>query len=284
MGLAKKVSVCVPVYNGEQYLIETIESIRNQTYQNIEIIVQNNCSTDSTGIILSELIKADNRINIRCNPELVSMAKNWNNAVSRASGDYVLLLSADDILKPKFIAKCVAILEEDLDVNFVSTEHHLLTGAEIKARRIKAKPGKRIVSSNEVLLKNPFSINFTLFRKEYIQSISLRNGLLFREPYFTCDYDLWLKASLEQSTVYFLAEPLAIYRVHGDALSNNKLKMLKHTVLVLTANKDWLCKDHKLIYKITLIRMLARLFILYVKSGVFNIRLTRFISRQIYKK
>lgn len=275
-----KVSVCVPVYNGGKYLEETLSSIQSQTHTNIEILIQDNASTDKTSEIISSLVLKDNRVFVERNFKLVSMAANWNKVVSRASGDFVLLLSADDLIKPDFLISCLGAF--DKETNFVSTEHLLLSDKKTKKRKIVVKKGRRNLSYQEILLLNPFSINFTLFKKSFLDSVLLPSNRLFREPFYTCDYDLWIRISLLNATFHFIDKPLAVYRVHNDSLSSNKLKMIKHTILVLSSNSKDLNFKQKLIYKLTLIRLLFRLLLLWVKSRLLNKRLNYFALRKLF--
>uniref|UniRef100_Q31EZ7 Glycosyl transferase, family 2 n=1 Tax=Hydrogenovibrio crunogenus (strain DSM 25203 / XCL-2) TaxID=317025 RepID=Q31EZ7_HYDCU len=276
-----KVSVCVPVYNGEQFIKETIHSIQKQTYLNLEILIQDNASTDQTSKIISDMKDRDERIKIVRNDNLVSMAANWNIVISRASGSYVTLLSADDLLKPTFVEECLKVFRVSENIDFVSTEHWLLTSKGIKRRKVPVKSGKRIVSCEEVLLKNPFSINFTIFRKDFLEGISFQSTKVFREPYFTCDYDLWIRASLSKAVVYFIDQPLAYYRVHEASLSKNLLKMIKHTTLVLSANEVLLRSNCDVIFRFTMLRLLLRVGVVFVKTGVLNKKLTKYMCKKV---
>jgi glycosyltransferase involved in cell wall biosynthesis len=97
---APLVSVCIPVYNGERYIVETIQSVISQKHTNIEIVVQDNASQDGTWDILKAMSCRDSRLSIMKNATNVGMAPNWNLVVNRARGEYIMLLSADDLISP----------------------------------------------------------------------------------------------------------------------------------------------------------------------------------------
>lgn len=255
------VSVCIPVYNGAQYLQETLRSVCGQTYPDLEILVQDNASTDGTAGILERMSTEDRRICVERNQANVSMAANWNLVTRRPQGKYVLLLSADDLIDPEFMATCVAILERDPELDFVSTEHRLLSEAGIRRRRITSSAGRKNVSAAEVLLKNPFSINFTVFRRQFLDRMNMAPGRVFRDPYFTCDYDLWIRSAKAGATLHFVPEALASYRVHDASLSSNRIRMIKQAALVLSANKAFLLGTCPLVFRITMARLLARLLL-----------------------
>lgn len=270
-----KISVCIPVYNGEMYLSETLESVLQQTFSNFEILIQDNNSSDKTSEIIETYIKKDSRIKLERNEKVTSMARNWNIVVNRASGEYVLLLSADDLLDPEFFNSCIDVFNSDAEIDFVSAEHRLLIDNITRNRRIMVKPGKQKLSMTNVLLKNPLSINFTIFRKKSLDGFQLSDKSVFREPYFTCDYDLWIRIAEDDGLFFYLEKPLATYRVHTGSLSNKKLKMLKHTVLVLSANTNSILSKANIAYKITYIRMLIRFMRLTVCEKNSSIRRIR---------
>jgi len=99
------VSIGIPTRNRRQYLSMAIESVLNQTYQNVEVIVSDNCSTDDTWEHLSSL--SDSRVKILRQERNLGMVGNCNAVLSAASGDYFLLLSDDDILSANCIGKLV---------------------------------------------------------------------------------------------------------------------------------------------------------------------------------
>jgi glycosyltransferase involved in cell wall biosynthesis len=107
------VSVLTPVYNGEEFLLECIESVLNQTYGNYEYIVVNNCSTDRTLEIASKFAERDSRIRIRNNNEFVGVIENHNIAfrLISAKSKYCKVVSADDTIFPDCITRMVEVAE-----------------------------------------------------------------------------------------------------------------------------------------------------------------------------
>ena len=91
-----KVSICIPTYNGAQFIRKTLESVLNQSYQNIEVIVNDDCSTDNTMDIVRSM--NDSRIKIYANEENLGLVRNWNMTVSYATGEFVKLMCQDDLL------------------------------------------------------------------------------------------------------------------------------------------------------------------------------------------
>jgi len=108
----KLVSVIIPVYNVELYVKEAIQSIQNQTYTNLEIIVVDDGSNDNTYKIVNELRKQDNRIKLYKNEKNLKIVKTLNRALSLSNGEYIARMDGDDISLPDRIEKKVKFLEE----------------------------------------------------------------------------------------------------------------------------------------------------------------------------
>lgn len=107
----EKISVIVPVYNGEQYLKECIDSIRNQTYPNLQIIIVNDGSTDGTGIICEQYAKIDKRIQI-VNKENAGLVAARKTGVEYASGRYIGFVDADDWIDKDMYESLLIVMEK----------------------------------------------------------------------------------------------------------------------------------------------------------------------------
>ena len=107
-----EISVIMSVYNGEEYLESAIESVMNQTFKDWELIVINDCSTDSTAEILDRLAKKDERIKVHPNEVNLRLPKSLNKAISLCSGKYIARMDADDICLPERFEKQYKFMEE----------------------------------------------------------------------------------------------------------------------------------------------------------------------------
>lgn len=106
-----RVSIGMPVYNGEKYIGQALDSILAQTYQNMEIIVSDNASTDRTAEICKRYASDDTRINFIQNERNLGAAPNYNRVFQISSGRYFKWAAHDDFIAPTFLEKCVNILE-----------------------------------------------------------------------------------------------------------------------------------------------------------------------------
>ena len=108
----KKVSFGMPVYNGEQYLEKTLDSILAQTFTDFELVISDNGSTDRTQQICESYAAKDERIKYYRNPINIGVAPNCNRVFQLCSSEYFKLTDFDDILSPEFLEKCVQGLDQ----------------------------------------------------------------------------------------------------------------------------------------------------------------------------
>src|ERR1035438_1370812 len=104
------VSICIPTYNTGNYIAAAIQSVLDQTYTNLEIIITDNCSTDNTIEIINSF--HDPRISYFRNDHNFGVEYNWNKSLKLAKGKYLKLLCADDIIYPDCIREQVSVMEQ----------------------------------------------------------------------------------------------------------------------------------------------------------------------------
>ena len=107
-----KVSVVLPIYNVEKYLKKSVQSVQNQTYRNLEIILVDDGSKDSSGRICDELSKEDSRIQV-VHKNNGGLASARNSGYEVATGEYVMYIDSDDCVKEDTVKKCVDAIERD---------------------------------------------------------------------------------------------------------------------------------------------------------------------------
>jgi glycosyltransferase involved in cell wall biosynthesis len=108
-----RVSIGLPVYNGENYLTETLDSILAQTFTDFELIISDNASTDGTEAICRKYAAQDARIRYVRNASNLGAARNYNHVFELARGEYFKWNGHDDPLAPLFLARCVEVLDRD---------------------------------------------------------------------------------------------------------------------------------------------------------------------------
>src|SRR5437660_3984326 len=113
---APRVTIGVPVYNGEKYLAECLDSLVKQTYSDLEIVICDNSSTDETQYICERYASRDSRIRYVRNPVNIGLGGNFRSVLELARGEYFKAAAADDTCAAEFIEQCVAALDRNPSV------------------------------------------------------------------------------------------------------------------------------------------------------------------------
>ena len=112
------VSILIPTYNRDVLLLRAVKSVITQVYPNIEVIICDNCSTDQTEVIITELMKIDSRVSYFKNESNIGPVGNWIKCINHARGEYAYLLFSDDYLADDCIQKHINILHHDSQLAF----------------------------------------------------------------------------------------------------------------------------------------------------------------------
>lgn len=228
------VSILIPVYNREKFIEETVQSATNQTYQNIEIIIVDNNSTDDTWNILKKLSKKDKRIKIFQNETNIGPVRNWKRCIEEASGEYGKILWSDDLIAAEFLEKTVPFLENE-DVGFVFTGTEIFIDGTDKTSEHYFIGNTGIYESEKyiqgVLFEGgyPVSPGCALFRLK-----DLKENLLIQIPNkINSDFSMhaigndlliFLLTANQYNNFAFINEKLSFFRVHDSSItiqSNN---------------------------------------------------------------
>lgn len=209
----KLVSVIMPTFNSGQYLKYAVESILDQTYQNLELLVIDDHSVDSTMDILNTYSKKDNRISIFHNPGK-GIASALNYGIDLAKGEYIARMDSDDIAVLDRIETQVFFLEENPDVGICSTQIQMLLengsyGDEV--RYPEENDSIKLELINDCSIAHPT----VMFRSQIMKGKWHYNAVLAE------DYDLWTRMVITERFCC-LSKKLLYYRVH----SNNASKMI----------------------------------------------------------
>lgn len=129
-----KVSIGLPVFNGEQYLAGTLDRILGQTYADIEVIVCDNASTDRTGEVCADYCNRDERVQYHRNSTNIGAARNFNKTFELSRGVYFAWAAYDDVHDSRFLEKCVQILDDNPDVVLSHTAVGFIDGNDAPVR------------------------------------------------------------------------------------------------------------------------------------------------------
>lgn len=208
-------SVIIPAYNCENFIIEAIQSAIGQTYQNIEILVIDDCSTDSTYERICAIAKTDSRIIPLQNPHNMGVARTRNYGFQKATGSYIALLDGDDLWLLDKLQKQIAQLE-DSGTDICCTAYDLIDEEGQPTGKCFIPPKK--TSFSRLRKQNFIGCSTALFRRQVIEQIQMR-------PEFSHeDYAFWLEAAQAGFQITALRQPLVQYRILQNSRSANKLR------------------------------------------------------------
>lgn len=188
MGINRKISVIMAVFNGEKYLQESIESILNQTYKDFEFIIVDDGSFDRTPEILKDWTKRDSRIKIIANEQNIGLTKSLNKAIKTAQGKYIARQDADDVSLLQRLEKQIEYLENHPEIKVLGTFSYAIN----KKGDILGK-NTLPVSFSEIkknlIKKNPFIHSSVMIEREALNKFGLYNEK-FRTGQ---DHELWFR-------------------------------------------------------------------------------------------
>lgn len=214
------VSIITPLYNAQNYISTTIESILSQTYKNWEHIIVDDCSTDNSISIVKQFVETETRI------RLITLSRNSGAAIARnkateaANGAYIAFLDADDFWHPEKLSKHIAFMQSnDCSVSYTNYLHIDKSGESLR-KRIKALPKLSYKKQHT----NNYIGNLTgIYHSERIGKIIAPN-IKKRQ-----DWAVWLEAiKKSKKPALGLQEDLAFYRIHDTSMSSNKLNLIKY--------------------------------------------------------
>ncbi|MBW4562836.1 MAG: glycosyltransferase [Mojavia pulchra JT2-VF2] len=222
-----KVSVCIPTFNRANILHFAIESVLNQSYQDFELIVCDDGSSDGTSELMSQY--TDNRIKYIRHPENIGKSNNMRSGFEAASGEYFIKFDDDDRLTPDFLARTSAILDQEFNIDFVGTDHWIIDINNIrqqdKTQDNSARWGRKnlpagIVNNllEVVFIRQSFQIGATLFRRQTLQEL----GFMLPNWQNCEDNDLFVRLALAGKKGYYLPELLMEYRCHAEQQGINR--------------------------------------------------------------
>jgi glycosyltransferase involved in cell wall biosynthesis len=229
MGNGRFVSVITPVFNGEPFLRETLESALAQTYRDFEIVTVDDGSTDRSREILTEYqARFPDRVRV-FSQEHQGAAAARNRAIAEARGDWVALLDQDDLWDRNKLERQFATLEPQDDI--VHAEARVIDGQGNLIRAMFSDGHNEEHATLPVVITlNPIYVLTVLARREAVLRVG---GLDIRNRLGTDDYQLSLRLLAKGYRFHYLRETLASYRVHGRNTSSDHTQMMKGDIYAL---------------------------------------------------
>ena len=209
------VSIIMPVYNCEAYIEEALESVRQQTYRNWELIIVDDKSTDKSLVMVKNFVHQDKRIKLINLDNNMGPTSARNRAIKEAKGKYIAFLDSDDMWLPHKLQTQLSFLND----NSLVLTYSAYETIDANSKYINTRNVPEVITYEDMLKSNYignltgiYDVNF--FGKVYLENIGHE------------DYVMWLGLIKQVVETKGLNEPLAKYRILSSSISSNKFKAL----------------------------------------------------------
>ena len=244
-----KVSVCIPSYNHAHYIGECIKSVLEQTFDDWDLVIVDNHSSDNTEEVVRTF--ADPRIRFFKNETNIGPARNWSRCVSLASGDYVAILQSDDKYLPRMLELSAAMLDAYPRIGLTHSSFHRIDSdgnfIDTKRRWARDQVMDGLTALKQLVTDQYITPSSAVMRRTCFHDVG---G--FDESYrYNLDWSLWLRLALSCDFGY-IAEPLVANRSgHSGSLTvrtvdrrprvslSEELRLLEETFERLPATREW---------------------------------------------
>lgn len=217
------VSIVTPTFNSEKFIVETIQSVQNQTYQNWEMILVDDCSTDNTVSIVEEIAQKDKRIQIFPQKKNSGTGIARNLALTKATGRYIAFLDADDLWKSQKLEKQIDFMTKN-NLPFTFSFYDCINEeGESLNKRVEAP---KLLSYRQLFFCNHVGNLTGIYDVNYFGKIAI-SSIRKRQ-----DWMLWLTILKKVKKAKPIAESLAFYRIRENSISASKLNLLMHNFMV----------------------------------------------------
>ena len=216
------ISVIIPYYKKKEYIISSINSVLNQTYKNLEIIIIYDDLNKEDLNLLKKIKKKDKRIKIYINKKNLGAGRSRNKGIKLSKGVFVAFLDSDDLWKKNKLKKQIFFMKK----NGINASHTSYTIINSNNKIVGSRNAKDM--SYKLLLKScDIGLSTVILKKEIITSKIKFANIKTKE-----DYVLWLKITLNNNKIFALKDNLTKWRKLEDSLSSSKLQKIYDGYLV----------------------------------------------------
>lgn len=220
------VSVVIPNYNYARFLKQRIDSVLNQTYQDIEIIILDDCSTDESKEVI-EAYRGEKRIShiIYNEQNSGTTFKQWRKGFDLAKGEFIWIAEADDYADPQLLEVLVGRMSNDKEIkvgfvnsNWVTPKHTFINNDYTIPQPLQVYDGKDFVHAHLLKENYIYNASMAVFRRDALSRIDHRY-MSFR----SCGDKLFWKSLAVQGKVLYVCEALNYFRIHDAKVTTNSI-------------------------------------------------------------
>lgn len=224
------VSILIPTYNRADFVSEALDSALAQDYQNIEVIVTDNASTDGTVEVVQEYANRDSRVQLFCQEKNLGPVLNWKAGLGYATGEYIKILWSDDLMSPSFVSRAMELFRKQTDLAFVYSSVHVGSSPDsVKGVLYDTLPQTGIFPVTDYVRgvylgkSLPFSPGCAIFEAQRLRNSLVETNDLFTNRYLANgagpDVLMFLMACLGVKHFGFIDEPLSFFREHEASIT-----------------------------------------------------------------
>lgn len=250
------ISICIPTYNGQEFLETCLDSAIKQSFHDIEIIIVDDCSTDSTWDIATQYAARDKRVKLFRNEKNLGLVGNWNRCIEVSKGEWVKFLFQDDCLAENCIEKMMAVISptdkmvaskrsfifdntvSSSTKNYYENKVRTFENTGIRSTSpvfIEAKQVSTMTIQN-ICLNFIGEPTFILFKRDVIAEVGVFNQDLIQ----ICDLEYFLRIATRFG-IRYIPESLSYFRIHSKSTSasniSDKLFVLNHLDTIITTHQ-----------------------------------------------
>ncbi|SFL47026.1 Glycosyl transferase family 2 [Desulfomicrobium norvegicum] len=208
-----KVSVLMPVYNGEKYIAQAINSVLTQSFRDFELLVFDDGSTDKSAEIIASY--RDRRVRYLAHPINLGLSEARNRAIEASSGEYLAWLDSDDVSLSQRLLRQVALLDGQANLGLCGTWVRTLG---LRQEQVWKYPVDPVFVRGRMLFDNPIATSAVMLRRSCLAAANLRFNTNFT---LAEDYELWERISRKYE-VCNISEVHTLYRIHANQITTIK--------------------------------------------------------------
>lgn len=250
--MSPEISIIMSVYNSQKFLVESIESVINQTYRNFEFLIVDDASTDNSNTILRTYRGLDPRIQLWENTSNIGLTKNLNFLISKCKGKFIARMDADDVCMDNRLQKQIDLfLKLGDEVVLIGSNAEVIDsyGVPIGLRRM---PRKANDISRLVKYYNTINHPTVMIRHEVLRAFR------YNEKFRTSqDWDLWMRLTIAGHKCYNIQENLVQYRANSTYFRRKRFSYRMNEIVIKYYNVNLFKGPHDFIISILYTLMLA---------------------------
>ncbi len=242
------VSVVIPIYKAEKYLVQAVESVLKQTVKDIEVILIDDKSPDNSYEMIKKIASSDDRVKVYQNNVNSGVSYTRNFGVKVAQSDWIAFLDSDDYWEPTKLEKQLPVHLNDRNIVLSCTGTRFMKDNGELYEYIM--PVKKNIVFSELLKKNTISCSSVIARRDVMQNFKFAGDKMHE------DYTAWLGIVKEYGSAYGVNEPLLVYRLTNNSKSSGRIKSAKmiyrsYRAIGLNAIKSTFCMLRYAIHSIS---------------------------------